>query len=196
MDVLELATPPASEPVTLAEAKAHLRLEIDDDDALVAGLITALITALAIWRRGDRSGIPVDSHLDSERLPMVADAPPAAIPSAHAAPRLPDDLEPHPTGMFAALGRFDVRRPFAPWLHRIAVNRALDLVRRERRLVALDAVEERGSGLAAAGEGRVEGADADLLRALDGLGHRRRRRARSRSRREPGNGHRLDPRHR
>jgi RNA polymerase sigma-70 factor (ECF subfamily) len=75
---------------------------------------------------------------------------------------------------FAALGRFDVRRPFAPWLHRIAVNRALDLVRRERRLVALDAVEERGSGLAAAGDGQVEGADADLLRALDGLSAERR----------------------
>ena len=28
---------------------------------------------------------------------------------------------------FAALGRFDRRRPFAPWLHRIVVNRSLDL---------------------------------------------------------------------
>jgi RNA polymerase sigma-70 factor (ECF subfamily) len=26
----------------------------------------------------------------------------------------------------SALGRFDRRRPFAPWLHRIAVNRAID----------------------------------------------------------------------
>jgi len=39
---------------------------------------------------------------------------------------------------FAALGRFDASRPFAPWLHRIVVNRALDLVRAERRLVGLD----------------------------------------------------------
>jgi RNA polymerase sigma-70 factor, ECF subfamily len=73
---------------------------------------------------------------------------------------------------FAALGRFDLRRPFAPWLHRIAVNRALDLVRRERRLVALDAMEERGPALAAAAVG--EGVDADLLRALDGLSAERR----------------------
>lgn len=36
---------------------------------------------------------------------------------------------------FAALGRFDERRPFGPWLHRIVVNRALDLLRSERRLV-------------------------------------------------------------
>ena len=36
---------------------------------------------------------------------------------------------------FAALGRFDQSRPFAPWLHRIVINRALDLLRSERRLV-------------------------------------------------------------
>jgi RNA polymerase sigma-70 factor (ECF subfamily) len=45
---------------------------------------------------------------------------------------------------FAGIGGFDARRPFAPWLHRIVVNRALDLLRRERRLVGLDAVEEPG----------------------------------------------------
>src|SRR4051812_49882733 len=36
---------------------------------------------------------------------------------------------------FAALARFDDRRPFAPWLHRIVVNRALDVLRSERRLI-------------------------------------------------------------
>lgn len=35
---------------------------------------------------------------------------------------------------FAALGRFDDRRPFGPWLHRIVANRALDLLRAERRI--------------------------------------------------------------
>ncbi|HEX5591886.1 MAG TPA: sigma-70 family RNA polymerase sigma factor [Solirubrobacterales bacterium] len=37
-----------------------------------------------------------------------------------------------------ALDRFDRRRPFGPWLHRIVVNRALDWARREalRRRVA------------------------------------------------------------
>src|SRR5947199_210729 len=37
--MLRLITPPSIEPVTLAEAKAHLRLEISDDDALVSDLI-------------------------------------------------------------------------------------------------------------------------------------------------------------
>jgi RNA polymerase sigma-70 factor, ECF subfamily len=43
----------------------------------------------------------------------------------------------------AALHRFDVRRPLEPWLVRIAVNRALDLVRARRRLVAEELADER-----------------------------------------------------
>ncbi len=44
-----------------------------------------------------------------------------------------------------ALDRFDRRRPFAPWLHRIVVNRALDWARREalrRRIDGADSVFE------------------------------------------------------
>ena len=39
------------------------------------------------------------------------------------------------------LDRFDRRRPFAPWLHRIAVNRAVDWARRE-------ALRRQGDGTA------------------------------------------------
>jgi RNA polymerase sigma-70 factor (ECF subfamily) len=35
---------------------------------------------------------------------------------------------------FGALHRFDVTRPFGPWLKRIAVNRAIDQLRRQRRV--------------------------------------------------------------
>src|SRR5919112_5452028 len=39
---------------------------------------------------------------------------------------------------FGALDRFDPTRPFGPWLRRIAVNRAIDHVRRARRVDVLD----------------------------------------------------------
>jgi RNA polymerase sigma-70 factor (ECF subfamily) len=51
-------------------------------------------------------------------------------------------------GFLAAVGaldRFDRRRPFGPWLHRIVVNRALDWARREalrRRVDGADSVFE------------------------------------------------------
>ncbi|MDD5585629.1 MAG: head-tail connector protein [Alphaproteobacteria bacterium] len=41
MTSLTLAEPPASEPVTLAEIKAHARIDTDVDDALVSSLVIA-----------------------------------------------------------------------------------------------------------------------------------------------------------
>jgi uncharacterized phiE125 gp8 family phage protein len=48
---LQLLTPPASEPVSLADAKAHLKLDTSDEDALVQTLITAA-RARAEWHTG------------------------------------------------------------------------------------------------------------------------------------------------
>jgi uncharacterized phiE125 gp8 family phage protein len=38
---IRVITPPVLEPITLAEAKAQCRVDIDDDDALIVGLIRA-----------------------------------------------------------------------------------------------------------------------------------------------------------
>ncbi len=39
---------------------------------------------------------------------------------------------------FGALRRFDETRPFGPWLKRIAINKAIDQLRRTNRLTSLD----------------------------------------------------------
>ena len=62
-----------------------------------------------------------------------------------------------------SLDRFDRRRPFGPWLHRIVVNRAIDYARaREvRREVPADAVARprprRGGGVARRRRARCSG---------------------------------------
>ncbi|MGN6515703.1 MAG: head-tail connector protein [Rhizomicrobium sp.] len=48
---LSLTTPPAAEPVTLDQAKAHLRVDTTDDDALITSLIAAA-RARAEWHTG------------------------------------------------------------------------------------------------------------------------------------------------
>jgi RNA polymerase sigma-70 factor, ECF subfamily len=59
-----------------------------------------------------------------------------------------------------ALDRFDRRRPFAPWLHRIVANRAIDFSRRE-------ALRRRGDASQAEPEPRgQEGLGDNLMEAL------------------------------
>ncbi len=55
--------------------------------------------------------------------------------------------------VLANLERYDDQRAFGPWLHRIVMNRALDVLRRERRYVSAETVEQR----AAAGDEDASG---------------------------------------
>lgn len=66
-----------------------------------------------------------------------------------------------------SLDRFDRRRPFGPWLHRIVVNRSIDWARARalRREVGVDAVAEPAAP-ADAGAGPLS---ANVLAALRGL---------------------------
>lgn len=45
-----LVTPPASLPVTLAEAKAHCRVDYDDEDAMMTAYLSAAVAHLDGWR--------------------------------------------------------------------------------------------------------------------------------------------------
>lgn len=44
-----LVTPPASKPVTLADAKEHLRVDHDDEDAVIAALLDTAVAHLDGW---------------------------------------------------------------------------------------------------------------------------------------------------
>jgi RNA polymerase sigma-70 factor, ECF subfamily len=67
-----------------------------------------------------------------------------------------------------SLHRFDRRRPFGPWRHRIVVNRAIDHARARavRREVAVEAMGERASGVGDAAAAPSE----PVLAALAALG--------------------------
>jgi len=48
---LQLLSPPAIEPVTLSDAKLHLKVDVADDDALITRLLAAA-RARAEWHTG------------------------------------------------------------------------------------------------------------------------------------------------
>jgi RNA polymerase sigma-70 factor (ECF subfamily) len=69
---------------------------------------------------------------------------------------------------FAALDRFDERRPFAPWLYRIVANRAFDILRAERHLSGDEPAEPVDEGT------DHRAGDKGLLAAVAGLSLERR----------------------
>ena len=64
----------------------------------IIGLLSAGVAAAAVWRRMGREASAIQH--EPIRPPAISAPPPRQLPS---------DLEPHPTGIFAALGRFDYR---------------------------------------------------------------------------------------
>lgn len=72
MTVLRLVTPPATTPVTVAELKAHLRIEADTEDAVLEAYLAAAVAYLDGWR-----GV-LGIALMSQVWELVLDAFPAA----------------------------------------------------------------------------------------------------------------------
>ncbi|MFQ5563872.1 MAG: head-tail connector protein [Parvularculaceae bacterium] len=70
---LMLLSPPAAEPVTLAEVKAHLRVDLPDEDALITGL--AVAARHAVEARGQIALIAQAWRFALDAPPVVEFAP-------------------------------------------------------------------------------------------------------------------------
>jgi RNA polymerase sigma-70 factor, ECF subfamily len=112
-------------------------------------------------REAQRGSADAVSRLYSAHWPRAHRAAYLVVHDAAAAEDVAQDA------FLAAIGsleRFDRRRPFGPWLHRIVVNRAIDWSRRE----ALRRQVGEPDGLAAA-ELRAPAVGDELMRALADL---------------------------
>src|SRR6059058_4974962 len=90
------------------------------------------------WVRGARDGSAADLEaLFREHWPRAYRAAYLVVHDAAAAEDVAQEAF---LAALRALDRFDRRRPFGPWLHRIVVNRAIDYARaREQRREVTDA---------------------------------------------------------
>ena len=106
----------------------------------------------ASWVRGAQSGsVPDLEALFREHWPRAHRAAFLVVQDAAAAEDIAQEAF---LAAIRALDRFDRRRPFGPWLHRIVVNRAIDWARARalRAEVGGDALEERAAPDARAGD--------------------------------------------
>ncbi len=108
---------------------------------------------------GPRPGLPRTSRRSFARTGLRPIAPPT---SSSATPAAAEDIAQEAfLAAVRALDRFDRRRPFGPWLHRIVVNRAIDWARARALRPEAEQVD------AAAPEPPER--DEELLRELDTL---------------------------
>jgi RNA polymerase sigma-70 factor, ECF subfamily len=115
-----------------------------------AGIRAAVSSPDKASRRGERALIRAAQAGDEEALEALyrthwPRAHRAAFLIVHDAAASEDIAQEAFLAAVRALDRFDRRRPFGPWLHRIVVNRAIDWARR-RKLRGETELTERSSG--------------------------------------------------
>ena len=90
---LTRATQPVVEPVSLAEAKLHLRVDIEDDDAYIVGLISAAREWVESYL--DRSLVYTQWTMRLDRFPYEIELPrpPMAMAGTHTATAITYTLE-------------------------------------------------------------------------------------------------------
>jgi RNA polymerase sigma-70 factor, ECF subfamily len=126
-------------------------------------------------RRGERALIRAAQGGDEEALEALyrahwPRAHRAAFLIVHDAAASEDIAQEAFLAAVRALDRFDRRRPFGPWLHRIVVNRAIDWARR-RKLRGEAELTERSSGaqVTAPDPGSARSLGEDVAAALASL---------------------------
>ncbi|PQA87239.1 head-tail connector protein [Hyphococcus luteus] len=114
---LTLLSPPAAEPVTLAELKAHLRVTSDDEDALVTGMLVAAVRA--IEARGGLALMPQQWRLTLDAAPeetlFLPLSPVSAIDAVSVIDGDGDPRTVSPSLYDAVLGAGARIRPAGPW---------------------------------------------------------------------------------
>jgi len=114
---LTLLSPPAAEPVTLAELKDHMRVSAADEDALINGMLIAAVRA--VEARGRLALMPQVWRLTLDAVPdetiflplaPVASVDVVSVIGADGAPQAVD-----PSLYEAALGSPGRVRPAGPW---------------------------------------------------------------------------------
>ena len=165
-----LLTPPASEPLTLDEAKQFLRVEHDDDDALIASLIVAARTQVETvarcalvaqtWRfvrdawpaggrivlkRGPLLSVAAARVFDGENESVAVDVDQFVIDRSSAVIAFPPWALPHP-GRYAAGIEIDVVLGFGE-----AATFVPEPLRQAVRLLLAHWYENRGLGGEAGG---------------------------------------------
>jgi len=104
------------------------------------------------WVRGAQAGSVSDLEaLFREHWPRAHRAAYLVVQDAGAAEDIAQEAF---LGAIRALDRFDRRRPFGPWLHRIVVNRAIDWARARalRAEVGGDSLAEKAAPAATGGD--------------------------------------------
>src|SRR6187397_3164753 len=117
------------------------------------------------WIRGAQAGSASDLEaLFSEHWPRAHRAAYLVVQDAAAAEDIAQEAF---LAAIRALHRFDRRRPFGPWLHRIVVNRAIDWSRARalRREISEDGLPEAPD----TAESRPERLSGEITGALAGL---------------------------
>jgi RNA polymerase sigma-70 factor, ECF subfamily len=137
-----------------------------DPRAVEGGVVSSTDPDAGLVRRAQRGSRDAAATLFARHWPRAWRAA-LAVTGRHA---MADDVAQDAfERAFARLETFDAARPFAPWLHRIVVNRALDVLRQERRLVLAGDPPEGGSAWDGSGA-----ADPEALTALAALPPERR----------------------